>query len=745
MSQRAIDNIASAVKIGLCILPALVLIVAGNFFANIFMPGVGDLFFPFITGKNFFFRIVVEILFGLWITAAVFDKKYRPQASPVFWAVSATLGVLILSTVFGENPYRSFWSNYERMEGLVGHLHLFAYFIMLISVFKSESDWRRFFYSSIFVSFIISIYSYLQFTGSLEIHQSDVRLDATLGNATYLAIYLVFHLFLLAYYLFKEERVWVRSFFAFIFFMEIPVVFLTATRGAVLGLLGGAALFVLLMVWLDAGRRSKILAASVIGVILILVGAFFAFRNTDFVRGNYVLVRFADISPQEQTVKSRFTIWSMALEGFKEHPLLGVGLENFNLVFNKYYKPRLWPQEPWLDRAHNVFFDWLASGGILGLISYLGIFGSAIYLLWRRQQDKLASAAFISLSAAYFVHNFFVFDNITSYFMFFAVLGFIHFLGNAQPKSFRTFVKPEVNHSGQKTFLAKYIAVIFIFLAVLFSLYFANIKPLLAGRALLNTLKDMAVSAQNVDVILGDFNKVFGYNTFGSGEAREQFSSYASNALVFNISNELKIKALQKAVSEMEKQIAENPKDARSRLFLAALYLKGGRIDEALKTLDKAQELSPKKQQIFFLRADALIGKGDSKKALEVLKEAYELDPAYAEAAKNLALGAVLNNQGDYAEEILMKTFNSKIVADQNLLTAYARVGNFKKVRDIWLLFIKNDPQNAQYRVNLAATYMQLGERQNAIKELQKAIEINPQFKAQGEQFIEEIKAGRNP
>ena len=184
MPQKTIDAVVKIIKIGLFVLPALSLIVAGNFFANIFLPGVGDLFFPFITGKNFFFRIVVEILFALWAAAAIFDKKYRPRASPIFWAVLATVGVLTLSTIFGENPYRSFWSNYERMEGLVAHLHLLAYFLMLISVFKNETDWRRFFYFSIAVSFIIAIYSYLQFMGKLEIHQSSDRLDATLGNST---------------------------------------------------------------------------------------------------------------------------------------------------------------------------------------------------------------------------------------------------------------------------------------------------------------------------------------------------------------------------------------------------------------------------------------------------------------------------------------------------------------------------------------------------------------------------------
>ena len=68
----------------------------------------------------------------------------------------------------------------------------------------------------------------------------------------------------------------------------------------------------------------------------------------------------------EQTTKSRFQIWGMAIEGFKENPLLGWGQDNFNLVFNKYYDSRLYDQEPFFDRAHNVFLDWLIAGGIVG-------------------------------------------------------------------------------------------------------------------------------------------------------------------------------------------------------------------------------------------------------------------------------------------------------------------------------------------------------------------------------------------
>ena len=112
---------------------------------------------------------------------------------------------------------------------------------------------------------------------------------------------------------------------------------------------------------------------------------------------------------------------------------------------------------------------------------------------------------------------------------------------------------------------------------------------------------------------------------------------------------------------------------------------------------------------------------------------------------------AILNDQEQYANKILddaRKIHGGYITALQKsmeFLNVYAKIGNFEKVRDIWIYLIAQEPNNAQYHVNLAATYMQLGERQTAIGELQRAIELNPQFKAQGEQFIEEIRAGRNP
>ncbi|MBU3925731.1 hypothetical protein KJ763_00990, partial [Patescibacteria group bacterium] len=158
------------------------------------------LFFPFITGKNFFFRILTEIIFGCWLVLAIYDKKYRPRFAKggtwILYFLTAFLFFLILSTIFGANPYRSFWSNFERMEGLVTFLHLFAYFLILTTTLNKEKLWKIFFHVSLGISLVVAFYGLLQLTGTLSIHQGDVRLDATLGNASYLAIYMIFNIFI---------------------------------------------------------------------------------------------------------------------------------------------------------------------------------------------------------------------------------------------------------------------------------------------------------------------------------------------------------------------------------------------------------------------------------------------------------------------------------------------------------------------------------------------------------------------
>src|SRR3989344_2771691 len=176
----------NAIKLGIFILPFLPFVVTDS------------LFFPFITGKNFAFRIIVEILLVLWVMLVLKNRTYLPRRSLLLWSVAILFAVLVLATVFSINPYKSFWSNAERMEGLFGLLHVFMFFVITASVFKVR-DWIQFLFTVLVASVGVALHGLGQLFGWYDIHQGGVRVDANFGNAAYFAGYSLFIVFFSLY------------------------------------------------------------------------------------------------------------------------------------------------------------------------------------------------------------------------------------------------------------------------------------------------------------------------------------------------------------------------------------------------------------------------------------------------------------------------------------------------------------------------------------------------------------------
>lgn len=164
------------------------------------------LFFPFITGKGFTFRLIVEIIFGLWIILALRDRAYMPRFSKLTIALALFTGVVFIADMFGMNPSKSFWSNYERMEGFVVIIHLLGYYLVTSSMLTTEKLWNRFIHTTFGVGLFLSFYGFLQKLGEIKINQSDVRLDATLGNSIYLALTMLFFVFFALFWYVRNKK-----------------------------------------------------------------------------------------------------------------------------------------------------------------------------------------------------------------------------------------------------------------------------------------------------------------------------------------------------------------------------------------------------------------------------------------------------------------------------------------------------------------------------------------------------------
>jgi tetratricopeptide (TPR) repeat protein len=438
----------------------------------------------------------------------------------------------------------------------------------------------------------------------------------------------------------------------------------------------------------------------------------------------------------------------MAVQGFKERPVLGWGQENFNFVFNKYYNPGMYGQEPWFDRAHNVFFDWLIAGGLLGLLVYLSLFGTAIWFLWFRTPHFSATSKSIltGLLGAYFFHNLFVFDNLVSYIMFFSLLGYIHSV-NTEENVWGMFTE-KIRRATTTMFGGRTMDVIIAPLAiiiVIFSFYFFNYKALATNYTLLEALKPHP-QENGLLTNLELFQKALSYNSFGSQEAREQLSQATFTISgIADVPKEVKDSFISLADTQLQKQIELVPGDARHHLFYASFLDRYGRYDEAIKQYEKALEFSPKKQAIYFGLLGAYLNKGEKEKALELAKTAFELEPEYNDARKIYAATAIYNNNEALAKELLVPIFGTTAINDDRIIRAYATIKRFDKVIQIWKERVKNNPKNLQFKFSLAAAYLGNNERTKAINEIKEIIKENPDFKKQGQYYISEIRAGRNP
>ncbi len=727
-----------------------------------------SLFFPFITGKNFAFRILVEVMFTAWVILAYYRAEYRPRFSWIMVALTAFVGIIFVADIFGANAYRSLWSNSERMEGFVGLIHQFGYFLVIGSVLSTEKLWTRFFNTVVLTSVIMVFYGFLQMAGKITINQGGVRLDGTFGNASYLAVFMLFSAFFTALLLvrYKGANI-VKWMYGTIIFFQLLIIYYTGTRGVMLGLVVGVALSALLiLLFVKKNPLVRKIALGAIGGVVLLVGAIGIFRDSSFVQTNTFLSRVASLSLTEALNNPRFMVWGMAIEGVKERPILGWGQENFNLVFNKYYDPSMYSQEQWFDRAHNIFFDWLIAGGILGLLGYLSLFFVTLLLVWRfkgkndtnnetrlerlkssfksywsgeRSEQVVEASIFSGLLVAYFINNIFVFDNLFSYILFFSLLAYLHHFhasGEETPE--------KTSNAFTKQLPIQYVAMLALVVFV-FILWIVNIKPILANQALIEGIRPYgnSFSSKNLTALQASIE----YDTFVNSEAREQILQSTLQIKDAPVDAKLKQDMFIFAKDQILLQTQSSPGDARYEMFAGMLFFRYGMNDEAISHLEKAHAFSPNKQTINFNLILAYLNGKKLDQAYSLAKETYELDTNFQEAAKFYAVAAISRgNPGDeqFADELLTKVYGTPFLYDENLINIYASVGKFDRI--IATLQKKlNDGDDPQIRLRLAAAYLESGKKTESIATIQQIINAYPDFKQQGEFYINEIRAGKKP
>ncbi|MCH2043786.1 MAG: O-antigen ligase family protein [Saprospiraceae bacterium] len=129
---------------------------------------------------------------------------------------------------------------------------------------------------------------------------------------------------------------------------------------------------------------------SLVGILLIVGTYFLYFSNGEKSRHLWDRVKslwsYNEVKNEHtETIRERLALWDNSLKMSKDHLVLGVGVGNWKLHFNKYGVKNLRAEQGLVNfqRPHNDFLWVLAEQGIIGLVLYLGIFFLAIWAAWQ--------------------------------------------------------------------------------------------------------------------------------------------------------------------------------------------------------------------------------------------------------------------------------------------------------------------------------------------------------------------------
>jgi O-antigen ligase len=111
----------------------------------------------------------------------------------------------------------------------------------------------------------------------------------------------------------------------------------------------------------------------------------------------------------------RFTVWKYAIDLFEQHPIFGRGLGTFAVGDSTAIASQPKDLQSALyssTYAHNIYLDFLAETGLVGLLGYLLLIGATVYYAWQlwRQAERdwqLVAIAVLAITAAAALHNMF--------------------------------------------------------------------------------------------------------------------------------------------------------------------------------------------------------------------------------------------------------------------------------------------------------------------------------------------------
>ncbi|MBN2585357.1 O-antigen ligase family protein [Patescibacteria group bacterium] len=653
--------------------------------------------------KAMLFYILVTTLLLVYLWLIYKDSRYLPKFSLVGWFFLLLILGLTISTVTSQQPYLSFWGSFNRMEGLISWIYYFAFFVVITGVLRKPADWWQAIRFALVGVALVVIYALGQILRIRPFVPSAdaLRVESTLGNPVFLGGYLASAVpLMLAWVLSLRSSFWVR--WGWVFYgLTALVLILTLSRGAWIGAL--VAVPIALSIYFYRYRPKwvkSVLIAAGVGA-----GLFVLFTLVWLVSPSGSLVKQVGKKAifRSESMIYRQRSWTNGLKAFAEKPLLGWGLENFHIAFDKNYKalpqPTFGFTESHVDRAHNEYIGVAVAGGLVALLPYLLLLGYALYRGWRyarlqEQSDSyLINLGLLGAMVGYAVFVFTAFNLITNIlFLIFGLAWMNQISTSPDSPSARRAYRP---------------VLVILALVTLSGAYFTIVSPIWAVRLADRGTVEFRHSS-NFNKSLTLFQKALAKRSFMSNVIRSQMSVISAAEPVVLAMDHPDITKFQAYTGEILRQnFITEPYTSYNTMIVAMFYGSLAKkspdyINIMDQVFQKTIDLTPTKGEGWFRWGEAYAKLGDWPHAKEKFEQAMTIDPysydiKFTSGVWYLTFGEI--GRGDeLIKSALQAGHRAGFVEVKQIGDALLKSNQFDRAEKLYQQII-DDPQNDQETV----------------------------------------------
>lgn len=676
-------------------------------YATFFIPLVvipNSFVFPFIVPKILLFRASVTVMLAAFIILLIINwQEYKIKFTPLNIAMLVFLLSFTISTFVGVDPYHSFWDNHERMLGLFTIFHFIVYYYLCSTVIKNWTEWKWALRIFLLAGSIVMFIGMLQVGNpNLLLNGGADRVSSTLGNPIYVGGYALFLIFSAILLIIKEKNNFWRGTEVILLILAFFNIFFSGSRGAFLGLSVGAvvALAAYALI-LKSSPKIRFSIVGFLGVTVLILSLFYAYRQTTFVKNVPALGRTVNTTWSVLIQTARWKAWEVAIKGWAVRPIFGWGPNNYFYIFNLYYNPHMldygWG-ETWFDNAHNILVNTMSVQGSFGILSYLAIFTTAIILLIgafkRKQIDCHIFIIGNAFLIAHLVQNVTVFENPTSYLYFMFWLAMVNRLSGYEKKSRENIQSigesnQNIKNKNQKPFdkpisygLVAVIGALALILIIIF-----NIQPARANNLSLRTIKKLN---NNPPQAIPLMKESFDFNSPHIDDIRADISRSAlqiANSYGQQLGPQITKEILDLAYDNLKKNLDLHPRDIRNQITLANIDQFRTRFFNdiqyffsAEKLFENALSYSPTRQQILYALSSLKMEIDKPQDAIKLLEQAINDNSNIAESYWRLAYVYQILKDLKKAREILDLGLKNKAVFtdnDNSIIAQYLSDLNF--------------------------------------------------------------------